>query len=126
MDGFRNKFIKLANDIKEGNILSTELDKYVKENSTKSMFSSAIKSLMEDSSSYVKIFAAKYSFEYGIDQKRAYYISRYILRKEKDLSCRVEAKYIYDRYHRRYISKLISFLLRKKIGSIVYINKCML
>ena len=108
MDGFRNKFIKLANDIKEGNILSTELDKYVKENSTKSMFKDAIKSLME-----VKIFAAKYSFEYGIDQKRAYYISRYILRKEKDLSCRVEAKYIYDRYHRRYISKITSFLLRK-------------
>ena len=114
MDGFRNKFIKLANDIKEGNILSTELDKYVKENSTKNIFKDAIKSLMEDSSSHVKIFAAKYSFEYGIDQKRAYYISRYILRKEKNLSCRVEAKYIYDRYHRRYISKITSFLLRKK------------
>ena len=78
MDGFKNKFIKLANDIKEGNILSTELDKYVKDNSNKSMFSSAIKSLMEDSSSHIKIFAAKYSFEYGIDKKRAYYISRYI------------------------------------------------
>lgn len=113
MDGFRNKFIKLVNDIKDGNILSTELDNYVKENSTKNIFRGAIKSLMDESLPLVKIYAAKYSFEYNIDKKKSYQISRYILRREKDISCRIEAKYIYDRYNRRFISKITKLLHRK-------------
>lgn len=113
MDGFRNKFIKLVDGIKEGDVLSTELDKYVKENSNKNIFKDAIKSLMDESLPLVKVYAARYSFEYDIDKKRSYYISKYILRREKDISCRIEAKYIYDRYHRRFISKITKLLHRK-------------
>lgn len=113
MDGFRNKFIKLVNGIKDGDVLSTELDNYVKENSTKTIFKDAIKSLMDESLPLVKVYAARYSFEYNIDKKKSYYISRYILRREKDISCRIEAKYIYDRYNRRFISRITKLIHRK-------------
>lgn len=115
MDGFKNKFIKLANDISEGNILSDELDNYVKENSNKTIFKEAIKSLMENNLSIVKVYAAKYSFEYKIDIKKSYYIARYILRKERDLVCKVEAKSIYDKYRRRHIPKITRiFSIRRR------------
>ena len=115
MDGFNTKFIKLIEDIKEGNIMISELDKYVSNNCNKGIFSKAIVSLMDNTDDYVKIFSSRYSFDYNIDKKKAYFNARYILRRSNDLNCRLEAKYIYDRYKRRYISSMIRLFSRKRI-----------
>lgn len=114
MDGFKTKFIKLVSDIKDGEGLTTELDKYIKENCKKNIFSKAIVNLMDNKDEYVKIFSSRYAFDYDIDKKKAYFNARLILRTSTDVNCRLEAKYIYDRYKRRYVSKLISILSSKK------------
>lgn len=114
MDGFNNKFIKLVNELNEGNILTEDLDKYVQENSDKNIFSKCILSLMDSNNNLVKIYAAKYSYYYNIDKKKSYFICRYILRREKNLNARIEAKSIYDSYKRRYIRKIIDKISRKK------------
>lgn len=115
MDGFNTKFIKIIEDIKKGEILSTELEKYIKEHCDKNIFKKCILSLMDYNDEYVKIYSSRYSFEYDIDKKKAYDNARYILRNSKDNTCRMEAKYIYDRYKRRHISKLIKVLMKKQL-----------
>ena len=115
MDGFNNKFIKIVNDIKDGEVLIKDLDKYFKENNDKNIFKKCIVSLMDNKDEYVKIYAARYSLEYDIDKKASYNCARYILRCSKDNNCRIEAKYIYDRYKKRYISKITKILMRKKL-----------
>ena len=114
MDGFNNKFIKLVNELNEGNLLTEDLDKYVKENSDKEIFRKCILNLMDNSNNLVKIYAAKYSYEYNIDIKKSYFVCRYILRRDKNLNARIEAKNIYDSYKRRHIKKIIGKIRRKK------------
>ena len=114
MNDFKNKFIKLVNKICDGELLSVELDKYIKDNNNKSIFIESIKELMEHDDNAVKIYAAKYSYDYGIDKKKSYSIARLILRREKSLVCRIEAKYIYDNHKRRYIRKITKLIKRKK------------
>lgn len=115
MDGFIKKFIKLSNSICNGSILTDELDKYVSSNSDKTMFKDAIKKLMEYDDNVVRIYAARYSYDYNIDKKKAHSIAKEVLRCDKSLMCRMEAKYIYDNYKRRYIRKITSLIRRKKI-----------
>ena len=115
MDGFKNKFIKLAIKISSGDILTTELDKYVSSNSNKTIFKDAIKDLMENDDNVVKILASRYSYEYNIDKKKSYRIARLLLRRDKSLVVRIEAKYIYDNYKRRHIKKITKLIRRKKI-----------
>ena len=114
MDGFKNKFIKLASKINSGEILTEELDNFVKDNSEKSIFKSAINDLMDSNDYLVKILAARYSYDYNIDKKKAYSISRFILRCDDSVICRIEAKYIYDNHKRRHIRRITKFIRRKK------------
>lgn len=115
MDGFNTKFIKLVDDIKNGEILTIELDKYIKDNSSKNIFSKALVSLMDNKDEYIKIFSSRYAFDYNIDKKKAYFNSRLILRQSTDVTCRLEAKYIYDRYKRRHLTKITKLIkFRKK------------
>lgn len=114
MEKFLNKFISLVNDYKDGNLLLEQLDKFVKENKDKKYFSDAIKKLMDNEISWVMVLAAKYSLEYKIDIKKSYFVSRYILRREKDINCRLEAKQIYDTYRKRHINKITKIIRRKK------------
>ena len=115
MDGFNTKFIKLVNDIKSGEILSNELDKYVKDNSNKNIFKKCILNLLDNKDEYVKAFACKYCFDYDIDKKKAYDISRYILRNSKDKNSKIEAKYVYDRYKKRYVTKITKLIMNRKL-----------
>lgn len=115
MDGFNTKFIQMIEDMKKGDILSNDLEKYIKEHSNKNIFNKCILSLMEHNDEYVKIFSSRYCFEYNIDIKKAYNNARYILRNSKDNTCRMEAKYIYDRYKRRHITKLVKVLMKRKL-----------
>jgi len=117
MDGFNTKFIKIVEDIKNGEVLTTELDKYVKDNSDKNIFSKAIKSLMENKDEYIKILSSRYSYDYNIDKKKSYFNSRLILRTSKDVNCRLEAKYIYDRYRKRHLTKIANIFKLKKSKS---------
>ena len=115
MDGFIKKFIKLSNSISNGSILTEELDKYVSSNSKKSIFNDAINRLMEYDDNVVKILAARYSYDYNIDKNKSYNIARLILRRDKSLVCRIEAKYIYDNHKRRHIRKITRLIRRNKI-----------
>lgn len=114
MDGFKNKFIKLVEKIRNGDILTKDLDSYVKDISNKKFFSDAIKDLMDNKDYLVKVLAARYCYDYDIDKSRAYSIARLVLRNDKTVVCRIEAKYIYDDYKRRHIRKLIRFFNKKK------------
>ena len=115
MDGFNTKFIKLVEDIKSGEILTKELDKYIMDNSGKNIFSKALINLMDSKDEYVKIFSSRYAYDYNINRKKAYFNARLILRTSNDINCRLEAKYIYDRYRRRHLTKITSLLhLMKK------------
>ena len=113
MDGFKLKFIKLSDKISRGEILTTELDKYVKSNCNKSIFRDAIIDLMDSDDYVVRILAARYSYDYDIDKKKSYSIARLILRREKSLVCRIEAKYIYDNHRRRHIRKITKLIFWK-------------
>ena len=115
MDGFNTKFIKMIEDMKKGELFSNDLDNYIKEHSDKNIFNKCILSLMEHKDEYVKIYSSKYCFEYNINNKKAYDNARYILRNSKDNTCRIEAKYIYDRYKRRHLTKIAKVLMKRKL-----------
>lgn len=114
MDGFIKKFIKLSNNISDGSILTEELDKYVKSNSDKTRFKDAINRLMEYDDNVVRILASRYSYDYDIDKKKAYSIAKEVLRHDKSLVCRIEAKYIFDNHKRRHVRNLTTLIQRIK------------